>query len=87
VGGALSNVLFSLPVARRSAERNLGELIDRVRDVNEDSRFLYRVGKAVLFGSFLTDSPTMGDLGIAIDSGQIFYTVKHDRRQDHYSMC
>jgi DNA-binding Lrp family transcriptional regulator len=66
-GGALSNALFSAPVSRQSAERKLNEFMDRVRDVNEMDRFLYRVRKVVLFGSFLTESPAIGDLDIAIE--------------------
>ena len=66
-GGALSNALFSAPVSRRSAERRLSEFMDRVREVNESGRFLFRVGKVVLFGSFLSESSTIGDLDVAID--------------------
>jgi predicted nucleotidyltransferase len=66
-GGALSNALFSAPVSRQSAERALSEFMDRVREVNEVDRFLFRVRKVVLFGSFLTESAPLGDLDIAID--------------------
>jgi predicted nucleotidyltransferase len=66
-GGALSNALFSAPVSRESAEKKLSEFMDRVREVNKANRFLYRVRKAVLFGSFLSDSSTVGDLDIAIE--------------------
>lgn len=66
-GGALSKALFSAPVSRRAAEQKLSEFMDRVREVNEAGRFLYRVRKVVLFGSFLTESSTVGDLDIAIE--------------------
>jgi predicted nucleotidyltransferase len=66
-GGALCNALFSAPVSRRNAEKKLDEFMERVHRVNKDSRFLYRVQKVVVFGSFLTESPTVGDLDIAID--------------------
>ncbi len=66
-GSALSKALFSAPVSRRNAEKKLSEFIDRVHSVNEDSRFLYRVRKVIVFGSFLTESPTVGDVDIAID--------------------
>jgi DNA-binding Lrp family transcriptional regulator len=64
-GGALSNALFSAPVSRRNAEKALSEFMDRVSEVNEAGRFLFRVRKVVLFGSFLTESSTIGDLEIA----------------------
>jgi predicted nucleotidyltransferase len=66
-GGALSKALFSAPVSRRAAEQKLNEFMDRVEEVNEAGRFLYRVRKVVLFGSFLTESSTIGDLDIAIE--------------------
>ena len=66
-GGALSKALFSAPVSRQAAEKKLSEFMDRVREVNDANRFLYRVKKAVLFGSFLTESSTVGDLDIAIE--------------------
>jgi predicted nucleotidyltransferase len=66
-GSALSKALFSAPVSRRNAEKKLSELMDRVHQVNSTARFLYRVRKVVIFGSFLSESPTVGDLDIAID--------------------
>jgi predicted nucleotidyltransferase len=38
-----------------------------VKEVNEAGKFLYRVRKVALFGSFLTESSTVGDLDIAIE--------------------
>ena len=66
-GGALSKALFSAPVYRENAEKALAEFMDRVQAVNGDGRFLFRVRKVVLFGSFLTGSATLGDLDIAIE--------------------
>ena len=66
-GGALANALFSKPVSRQSAEKTLSRYLDRVRQANLNSRFLYRVRKVVLFGSFLSDAPFIGDLDLAVD--------------------
>jgi len=66
-GGALSKALFSAPVFRENAEKALVEFMDRVQEVNENGRFLFRVRKVVLFGSFLTGSATIGDLDVAIE--------------------
>ncbi len=66
-GGALSNALFSAAVSRHKGEKALSEFMERVSEVNEASRFLFRVRKVVLFGSFLAESPTIGDLDIAIE--------------------
>jgi hypothetical protein len=66
-GGALANALFSKPVARQSAEKTMSEFLKRVGEVNSNTYFLYRVQKAVVFGSFLSDAPFIGDLDIAVD--------------------
>jgi hypothetical protein len=66
-GGALANALFSTPVSRQTAEKALRAFLDRVRQVNSDKRFLYRVRKVIVFGSFLSDVPFVGDLDLAID--------------------
>lgn len=65
-GGSLCNALFSAPVSRRTAGKKLNEFISRVHEVNADSRFLYRADRVVLFGSFLTDAPHVGDLDLAV---------------------
>jgi predicted nucleotidyltransferase len=68
-GGALANALFSAPVSRQSAEKTLSKFLDRVRQINFSRRFLYRVRKVVVFGSFLSDAPFVGDLDLAVDLG------------------
>jgi hypothetical protein len=65
-GGTLCKALFSRPVSRKTAENRLSEFMARVRQVNADSYYLYRVSKVILFGSFLTDAPTIGDLDLAV---------------------
>lgn len=61
------NALFSTPVSRQSAEKTTREFLDRVQQVNCSSRFLYRVRKVVVFSSFLSDAPFVGDLDLAVD--------------------
>lgn len=65
-GSALCKALFSRPVSRRTAEKKLNEFMNRVQEVNTDNRFLYRVQRVVLFGSFLSDAPSVGDLDLAV---------------------
>ncbi len=65
-GGTLCKALFSRPVSRKTAEKRLIEFMARVRQVNSDSYFLYRVRKVILFGSFLSDAATVGDLDLAV---------------------
>jgi predicted nucleotidyltransferase len=68
-GSALRAALFSTPVSRRTAEKKLSEFMNRVHQVNMDSRFLYKVRKVVVFGSYLSDAPSVGDLDLAVDLG------------------
>jgi DNA-binding MarR family transcriptional regulator len=65
-GRAFAKALFSPPVPRQAAEKKLNEFMARVHQVNADSWFLYRVERVVVFGSFLTGQPYVGDLDLAI---------------------
>src|SRR5437764_8631193 len=42
------------PLFRRTAERLLDDLLQRIAALNEDPRFLARVEKAIVFGSYLS---------------------------------
>ncbi len=55
------------PLIRSTAERKLSEFMERVRQVNITGRFAFRVRKVVVFGSYLTDSPRLGDIDIAVE--------------------
>jgi len=55
------------PVKRSTADRVLKEFLERVKHLNEDSDYLYRVPIAVVFGSYLdTTKDRLGDLDVAI---------------------
>lgn len=42
-------------------------LPERAQAMNADPRYLHRVDRLAVFGSFLTDKPTLGDLDIFAD--------------------
>ena len=53
--------------SRKTAEKVLDEVIQRINEANENEEFIYIVSKAVLFGSFINSSKEkIGDLDIAI---------------------
>lgn len=55
-------------VARGVAERHVRDLLARIEEVNRDAGWLYRVRRAVLFGSYLDpDAATLGDVDVAIE--------------------
>ena len=66
-GNALAIASAAKPVNRKVAEKAFQEFMERVRTVNADPYYIYKVAKVILFGSFLGDSETVGDVDIALD--------------------
>src|SRR5207245_2421833 len=55
------------PLRRDTAERKVAEFLARVRRINEDDHYLYRVKKVLVFGSYLTAAERMNDIDVAIE--------------------
>jgi len=54
-------------IYRRTAEKKLAEFLVRVKKLKDDDGFLYKVGKVLVFGSYLDNSKErLGDLDIAV---------------------
>lgn len=52
---------------RKTAEVVLKNVIQKIKEVNQNEEFIYRVTKAVLFGSYINSTKEkIGDLDIAI---------------------
>ena len=65
-GNALANATAAAPISRAQAELLLRDFLARVRSLNSDRSQLYRVGKVVIFGSYLTNEGRVGDIDLAI---------------------
>ena len=65
-GNALANVTAVRPISRTDVDRLLNEFPVRVGIVNGDQYWLYRVGKVVIFGSYLRSLESVGDIDLAI---------------------
>lgn len=65
-GRALGMARAAKPIRRATAERLVAEFLRRVEEVNEAPDLLFWVDEAVVFGSFVTDSPTLGDVDVAV---------------------
>jgi predicted nucleotidyltransferase len=65
-GGSLANAKAAKPIRRATAERVLREFMERVHEVNTNEHYLFKVTHVVLFGSYLSDKETLGDVDIAI---------------------
>jgi predicted nucleotidyltransferase len=66
LGNALAMARATPPVSRAKAERVLAEFLDRVRQLEARDDLLYRVARVVVFGSYLTDAETLGDVDLGI---------------------
>jgi hypothetical protein len=66
-GHAFSNATAAKPISRGTAERVLGEFVDRVNAVNASKEYAFIVKSAVLFGSMLSCVERLGDVDVAID--------------------
>ena len=56
------------PITRLTAERALADFLARVERVNSDDRFLAKVTRVIIFGSYLrTDMDRLGDVDMAIE--------------------
>lgn len=79
-GLALASARASKPVTRATAERALAQLMERVVEVNTSDRYVYRVSKLVVFGSYLSNRPDLGDVDVAYELKPRFSGEEFERR-------
>lgn len=65
-GRALAMARAVKPIKRATAERVLAEFLERVRAVNEDPGLLHWVDEVLVFGSYLSESPSLGDIDLGM---------------------
>jgi len=66
-GHELCRATAARPVHRKNADEALQGLMERVRIVNEDDRFLYRITTVVLYGSYVRGAERPADVDLAIE--------------------
>ena len=66
-GSALAMATAAAPLRRETAERLIEDVIERARSINEDDKWSYRIGKLVVFGSFLRGAEHLNDVDIACE--------------------
>jgi predicted nucleotidyltransferase len=65
---AYASATAAKPITRQTADRALAELLERVLQVNTDERFLAKVTKVVLLGSYLRpEADRLSDLDVAVE--------------------
>lgn len=66
-GSALALASAASPIHRKTAEKNLKKFLERVKQVNDDNYYLYKVTKVLVFGSYLSNKEKINDLDIAVE--------------------
>jgi len=66
-GNALALASAAKPILRITAERKINEFLVRVKEVNKNEYYLYKIKKVVLFGSYLSEAEKLGDIDLAIE--------------------
>ncbi len=84
-GSTLAQASAAQPLQRATAERKLSDFLGRVRRINEDDYYLYRVKKVLIFGSYLTAAERINDIDVAVDLVHRWqdpdkHTTLHDAR-------
>ena len=56
------------PLRRETAERLITQLVERARAVNKDDRWAYRVGRLVVFGSYVRGAERPNDVDVGCET-------------------
>jgi predicted nucleotidyltransferase len=55
------------PLRRSTADKKVKEFLERVHQVNSSDYFLYKVRKALVFGSYLSNQDRINDIDLAVE--------------------
>lgn len=66
-GDAVANAHFVKPLPRARADRLVAEMLDRADGINAVDDLLYRVKTIRAFGSYITNSPDVGDIDLEVE--------------------
>jgi predicted nucleotidyltransferase len=81
-GYSLRMASFAPPIARKTADRKIAELIERAKIVNTSNEFLYKVKRIAVFGSYLTDKDRINDIDIDIILKAKFSEKKQNKKEN-----
>ena len=89
-GNSLGLASAARPLKRSVADKRVNEFLERVRQANNNDRFLYQVRRVIAFGSYLSNQDRLNDVDLAVEleprgSGQDFmrqcYKRIHEAQQ------
>lgn len=66
-GNSLGNAKAVPSISRIKADKLFEEFMQRVLEINKKPKYLYKVTKIILFGSFITDAEFVNDIDIAFE--------------------
>ncbi len=66
-GNALTMASAGRPLRRAAADKLLREFLARVEQARDEPHWCFKVTRAVVFGSYLSDVPTLGDVDVAVE--------------------
>ncbi len=66
-GNTLALATARKPITRKTAERLVKEFLHRVEEINACNDYIHYVQQVLVFGSYLSDSPTLGDVDLAVE--------------------
>ena len=85
-GSALAMATAAPPLRRDTAERLITQLVERARAINKDDRWAYRVGRLVVFGSYVRAAERPNDVDVGCEmvprwSGERQQVAEQHRRE------
>jgi hypothetical protein len=66
LGSSLANARFLKRIPRQRANVLVADVLRRADEINADDEMIYRVKEIYVFGSYLTDSPDLGDVDLCV---------------------
>ena len=65
-GNALALASAAKPILRATADKKINEFLTRVKEVNTNEYYLYKIEKVLVFGSYLGEGEKLGDIDLAV---------------------
>lgn len=67
MGNSLALASAAKPITRATADKKLSEFLERVKVVNQNDIYAYKVKQVLVFGSYLSNKERISDVDIAIE--------------------
>jgi predicted nucleotidyltransferase len=66
IGNSLAEANAGKPIKRKTAERLVKQFLERVERINDSGEYAFQVKQVIVFGSYVSDNPDLGDIDFAI---------------------